>query len=303
MSEASLSRLLQVPNVSIQPGSTERCDICLTDCGTPLNGTEDGELAVRLPCSHIFGSKCIATWLCPNGAANNSCPMCRRELFPKQPQPWLDDEVIEVDPFSWAEDGRSDGSEWRAISGAAIDYRTPLDGVSQWDNGRYELYSESIDPESPVQANAPREEGDSEEEWAREEEEFPARQRPHPDPASLEILNTMCETYSLRLDLPPYFGVTAISQALAEKFYIDHPNEGLFLSSIAAVSVYGTLLLTGAPRTLRSVQDMSGVDGEYIDSLYESFGLARVRAALNEEGVFAVSGREGLETVFRYLDG
>jgi hypothetical protein len=44
---------------------------------------EEEELAVRLnACGHIFGTKCITTWL----ARSNSCPMCRTALFPKQDQ-------------------------------------------------------------------------------------------------------------------------------------------------------------------------------------------------------------------------
>ena len=36
------------------------------------------EVEVRLPCGHGFGSACIVTWL----KANNTCPACRRTLFP-----------------------------------------------------------------------------------------------------------------------------------------------------------------------------------------------------------------------------
>ena len=197
MSEAFLSQLLRVENVSIQPGSTERCVICLEDCGDKTGGVE---WAVRLPCSHTFGSRCIATWLDPAGAANNSCPLCRKELFPAQPRPWLEDEVVEVDPFAWAgwpdyladsEDGRFEG---------------------------YELYSESDDPEPLLHANGPVFEEEEEIEEEESEEEFPIREHARPDPSNLETIKIMCETYSLRLNLPPYFSVTAISQSLARNY-------------------------------------------------------------------------------------
>ena len=55
--------------------------ICLEEYGT--NNSEGGiiERPVRLPCNHVFGSQCIATWLSPIQGANNSCPYCRRTLF------------------------------------------------------------------------------------------------------------------------------------------------------------------------------------------------------------------------------
>ena len=41
------------------------------------------ECLIRLPCSHLIGSHCIATWL----HDNNTCPVCRRVFFPAQPRP------------------------------------------------------------------------------------------------------------------------------------------------------------------------------------------------------------------------
>ena len=49
------------------------------------------KLQLRLPCGHVVGSECIAVWL----KANNSCPICRREFFPAQPRPDLEDGMME----------------------------------------------------------------------------------------------------------------------------------------------------------------------------------------------------------------
>ena len=48
------------------------CSICLD----PWTVEEEGSLAVRLPCSHLFHSDCIKQWL----SVRNSCPMCRTPL-------------------------------------------------------------------------------------------------------------------------------------------------------------------------------------------------------------------------------
>ena len=43
------------------------------------------ECAIRLPCDHLVGSHCLATWF----HHNNSCPICRREFFSASPRPRL----------------------------------------------------------------------------------------------------------------------------------------------------------------------------------------------------------------------
>lgn len=44
---------------------TEECSICVDDLNTRIT---------RLPCSHVFHSKCIDKWF----IRNSSCPLCRR---------------------------------------------------------------------------------------------------------------------------------------------------------------------------------------------------------------------------------
>ena len=51
------------------------------------------ECSIRLPCDHLVGSHCLATWF----HHNNSCPICRREFFSAQPQPRLEHETAQED--------------------------------------------------------------------------------------------------------------------------------------------------------------------------------------------------------------
>ena len=37
-------------------------------------------------CTHVFGSHCISTWLHPAKNAQNTCPICRVELFEAAPK-------------------------------------------------------------------------------------------------------------------------------------------------------------------------------------------------------------------------
>lgn len=81
MSEAFLYELFQQANVVRLEG--EKCGICLEEFNTLSREKGTIEVAVRLPCNHIIGSACIATWL----RDTNTCPICRREFFQAQPQP------------------------------------------------------------------------------------------------------------------------------------------------------------------------------------------------------------------------
>lgn len=89
MSERFLHELLQSCNIEKIKG--ERCSICLEDFDTLSRETGTIEVATCLPCHHIVGSACIATWL----KDNNSCPICRREFFQAQPRPFLEHGIID----------------------------------------------------------------------------------------------------------------------------------------------------------------------------------------------------------------
>ncbi|EEB05538.1 sir antagonist [Schizosaccharomyces japonicus yFS275] len=49
------------------------CPICYDEMGT---GAEDGENAIRMPCNHVFGDKCLKQWL----DTHDTCPLCRQTV-------------------------------------------------------------------------------------------------------------------------------------------------------------------------------------------------------------------------------
>ena len=81
MSQTFLYELFQKNNLISLEG--ERCGICLEEYNSLSRETGSIEVGIRLPCDHIVGSACIATWL----KENNTCPLCRREFFQAQPRP------------------------------------------------------------------------------------------------------------------------------------------------------------------------------------------------------------------------
>lgn len=48
------------------------------------NPDEDEDTPLKLPCNHIMGYACLATWL----KHNNSCPLCRATLCEQTPSPF-----------------------------------------------------------------------------------------------------------------------------------------------------------------------------------------------------------------------
>ncbi|MCJ1466252.1 hypothetical protein MMC07_004871 [Pseudocyphellaria aurata] len=78
--------LVNVDDIQLED---RQCDICTGEFADDLHR------AVKLPCGHIFGMKCIQRWLTPfkTGYAllegnpslgANNCPKCRRVFFPRQ---------------------------------------------------------------------------------------------------------------------------------------------------------------------------------------------------------------------------
>ena len=76
MSKDFLGQVLRNENLVVSYPSPI-CHICMQRCGELSPETGVIECGIRLPCSHIFGSACIATWL----QTKNTCPMCRQTFF------------------------------------------------------------------------------------------------------------------------------------------------------------------------------------------------------------------------------
>lgn len=86
MAKAFLARLPEVERGE-EAREDQPCPICMEEYSTTPCASGKTERAVRLPCSHVVGFECISTWLMPKSGrrSNNSCPICRRELFPVAP--------------------------------------------------------------------------------------------------------------------------------------------------------------------------------------------------------------------------
>lgn len=109
MAQAFLEQLLRIENtVRVDQLDAPTCIVCLESFGTLSSSTGAVELQVRMPCGHLVGTICIATWL----RDNNSCPVCRATFFPAQPRPYLEHGILNDSPSanrtrSRARDARS----------------------------------------------------------------------------------------------------------------------------------------------------------------------------------------------------
>lgn len=98
------NRLEVVDLEKLEPDSM--CSICMQPYDDPKDGSIK-HVPVRLPCSHVFGKECLATWTTPLGAwehngnsgweekkgwfetrfvtssSSTDCPLCRRSHFQK----------------------------------------------------------------------------------------------------------------------------------------------------------------------------------------------------------------------------
>ena len=92
MAQNFLDELFQINHVLPENPDDRNCVVCLREIGIMNRDTGFTEHRLRLPCAHIVGSGCLITWL----KDNNTCPLCRRELFPPQPPPNIDNRPREV---------------------------------------------------------------------------------------------------------------------------------------------------------------------------------------------------------------
>ena len=81
------------------------------------------EHAVRLPCQHILGSKCIRRWISPQKGNQNTCPYCVQQLFtpvkyPVSEHPCWDTLIDTLGGYGFTMD--TNGTwHWNQMQGAA----------------------------------------------------------------------------------------------------------------------------------------------------------------------------------------
>lgn len=119
----------------------------------------------------------------------------------------------------------------------------------------------------------------------------------------LQTIRLMCETYCYRLNLNLFRGSSTIeiSQRIAVRTRVACQFAGHSMQPCAAVSVYVTSHLTGAPKTLHEVSMMSGVDSGVILGIYNLVYSGRVRAEFLDHEMLAMINRGDRETVLEFM--
>lgn len=77
-------RLRHLLPAELPAGIDATCDICQKDYSSKhVDPSEDTEVAIQLPCKHVFGEHCINTWFdtCKKHKNKITCPMCRGVLI------------------------------------------------------------------------------------------------------------------------------------------------------------------------------------------------------------------------------
>ena len=69
-----------IVEISSLDADNQNCPIC-------WEPFQEGDCAIRLDCSHVFGRKCIQTWV----LSNNTCPQCRKPIFDESAEAEFDD--------------------------------------------------------------------------------------------------------------------------------------------------------------------------------------------------------------------
>ncbi|KAI9355965.1 hypothetical protein DFJ73DRAFT_249534 [Zopfochytrium polystomum] len=78
-SEAAIAGLKRIMVKGSDLGDHPECAVCQDE----FSNEGDGEIAVRLECSHHFHPTCIESWLKVNG----TCPVCRKRVTDPPPEP------------------------------------------------------------------------------------------------------------------------------------------------------------------------------------------------------------------------
>ena len=114
----------------------------------------------------------------------------------------------------------------------------------------------------------------------------------------LDTIKTMCETYCHRLNLSsPISRAATMSQLFAQKIDLPCRREGASPSSIAAVSVFVTSHLLGAPRSLDSVSEMCSVNARSISELYVYVAVCWISQGLIDEEMLDLVGRGSVSLI------
>lgn len=86
-----VANLPRVSTEQLGPGPYDReCPICCRNYGEIDPATGTSEHPVRLPCTHVYGQKCLADWFNSGRSdANSQCPSCRRDLTERVARVWI----------------------------------------------------------------------------------------------------------------------------------------------------------------------------------------------------------------------
>ena len=221
------------------------------------------EVEICLPCKHKVGSRCIAKWLDPTGNAKNQCPVCRYVFFPAQPRPYLEHGII----------GDDEGSPLDTPEDSPLETPEGFGGYIVHDTG---------DDDEQV----------TEEDTAADE-------------SNLETIKNACVTFCYRLNLNTYSRAIELSQHLAQHILeatgvAARPGD-FSNASIAAVSVFATSHLIGAPKIQEWVSMNSGVSIGTIAGLYWYVTHPHDFGDLLDEEMLAMINRGDRETVLGFL--
>lgn len=109
---APIEYITTLPCVDVEELSEHdrECGICTRPMCSPkdvIDFLTVDEAGLRLPCSHIIGSRCLTEWFSPFlGSNNNTCPYCRAVCFAQfPPKHTLQGSQERLNTIDWALEG------------------------------------------------------------------------------------------------------------------------------------------------------------------------------------------------------